>query len=246
MKNMKRILAGGLLFTLVLSSVVTYSSKSIAKTQKENEDQKVICIDAGHQTRANTKLEPIGPGAKAKKMKVTGGCSGCVTHVPEYKLNLVIAKKLKKELVKRGYKVVMVRTKNNVNISNSKRAKIANDAKADAFIRIHADSSSSSAAVGAMTIAPTLNNSYMSKSNRKKSQKLSKCVIKKFCKATGARSRGVWKTDTMSGINWAKVPVTIIEMGFMSNPGEDRKMQKKSYQKKMVKGIADGIDSFLK
>ena len=74
MENLKRILAGGLLFTLVLSSVVTYSSKSIAKTQKENEDQKVICIDAGHQTRANTGKEPIGPGANPIKMKVTGGC----------------------------------------------------------------------------------------------------------------------------------------------------------------------------
>ena len=246
MKYLKKIAAVMLMMALCVSTVAGFSTKSIAKTKKAKNDKKIVCIDAGHQAKANTALEPIGPGASKKKYKVTGGTSGCVTHVPEYKLNLVIAKKLKKELVKRGYKVVMVRTKNDVNISNSERAKIANDANADAFIRIHADSSENSSATGAMTIAPNKKNPYMTKSNIKKSKKLARAVIKKFCKATGAKSRGVWYTNSMSGINWATVPVTIIEMGFMSNPTEDRKMQTKKYQKKMVKGIADGIDSFLK
>lgn len=208
--------------------------------------KKVVAIDAGHQLRGNSSTEPNGPGSSVKKAKVTSGTSGSATRLPEYKLNLQVAKKLKKELKSRGYEVVMIRTKHNVNISNVKRAQIANEAKADAFIRIHANSASDSSVSGALSMGPTNSNKYLSAKIRKESRKLSQKVIRKFCQATGAKNRGVMYTDTMTGINWCKVPVTIIEMGFMSNPSEDRKMSTASYQEKMVKGIADGIDAYLK
>ena len=232
---MKRIISMCLSAVLLLSLCAT----GAAKTAQAEEKQKVIVIDAGHQTRAMSATEPIGPGSSQRKAKVTGGASGCVTHLPEYKLNLQVAKKLQKELVKRGYKVIMVRTKNNVRMSNVQRAKVANKYKADSFIRIHANSAGSSSVKGALTIAPASNNRYMTKANRKASQKLSKKVLKAMCKTTGAKNRGVMYTNSMTGINWCKVPVTIVEMGFMSNPSEDRKMAKASYQKKIVKGIAD-------
>lgn len=238
---MKRIISMCLSAVLLLSLCAT----GAAKTAQAEEKQKVIVIDAGHQTRAMSATEPIGPGSSQRKAKVTGGASGCVTHLPEYKLNLQVAKKLQKELVKRGYKVIMVRTKNNVRMSNVQRAKVANKYKADAFIRIHANSAGSSSVKGALTIAPASNNRYMTKANRKASQKLSKKVLKAMCKTTGAKNRGVMYTNSMTGINWCKIPVTIVEMGFMSNPSEDRKMAKASYQKKIVKGIADGIDNFF-
>lgn len=238
---MKRIISMCLSAVLLLSLCAT----GAAKTAQAEEKQKVIVIDAGHRTRAMSATEPIGPGSSQRKAKVTGGASGCVTHLPEYKLNLQVAKKLQKELVKRGYKVIMVRTKNNVRMSNVQRAKVANKYKADAFIRIHANSAGSSSVKGALTIAPASNNRYMTKANRKASQKLSKKVLKAMCKTTGAKNRGVMYTNSMTGINWCKVPVTIVEMGFMSNPSEDRKMAKASYQKKIVKGIADGIDNFF-
>jgi len=238
---MKRIISMCLSAVLLLSLCATGE----AKIAQAEEKQKVIVIDAGHQTRAMSATEPIGPGSSQRKAKVTGGASGCVTHLPEYKLNLQVAKKLQKELVNRGYKVIMVRTKNNVRMSNVQRAKVANKYKADAFIRIHANSAGSSSVKGALTIAPASNNRYMTKANRKASQKLSKKVLKAMCKTTGAKNRGVMYTNSMTGINWCKVPVTIVEMGFMSNPSEDRKMAKASYQKKIVKGIADGIDNFF-
>ena len=251
MRTRRIILLAHAMAVFTGSFCVTTGKAETAQTtqtapEKKEKKQKVIVIDAGHQTRAMSATEPNGPGSKTRKAKVTGGTSGCATHLPEYKLNLQVAKKLKKKLVERGYKVIMVRTKNNVKLSNVDRAKIANAKKADAFIRIHANSAGSSSVKGALTIAPTSKNKYLTKKNRKASQSLSKKVLSAFCKATGAKNRGVMYTDTMTGINWCKVPVTIVEMGFMSNPGEDRKMASSSYQKKMVKGIANGIDSYFK
>ena len=70
--------------------------------------------------------------------------------------------------------------------------------------------------------------------------------MKGIVKKTGAKNLGVEKTDTMSGINWAQVPVTIVEMGFLTNKKEDKLLLTKSYQKKIVNGIVNGLEEFLK
>ena len=49
----------------------------------------------------------------------------------------------------------------------------------------------------------------------------------------------------MTGMNWSNVPVTTIEMGYMSNPEEDMKMQDASYQALIVEGLANGIDKYM-
>ena len=166
------------------------------------------------------------------------------TGLAEYQLNLKVALLLEEILLERGYDVIQVRRVHEVNMSNSERATVANGAGADAFVRIHANGADDSSVHGAMTLCQTPSNPYNGYLYEE-SRKLSDCVLDAFVEKTGAKKQRVWETDTMSGINWATVPTTIVEMGYMSNPQEDEKMATEEYQRLMAEGIANGIDGYF-
>lgn len=235
------------------------SDKEVSKTDTEDkgeekgedeekkeapEKTQTIVIDPGHSAVTAEGTEPLGPGSSEYKSADTGGTSGVSSKVPEYELTLSISRQLKQVLEKRGYTVIMTRDTNDVPLSCVQRAEIANNADADAYIRIHANGSEDQSANGAMTICTTPQNPYISElysANRL----LSDCILNKLCETAGCRRERVWETDTMSGNNWSKVPTTIAEIGYMSNPQEDMKMQTPEYQSQIVQGIAKGIDTYF-
>ena len=203
-----------------------------------------IAIDAGHQRKGNSEAEPIGPGASETKAKVSSGTTGRWTNIPEYELNLAVSLMLRHELEQRSYRVVMIRTTNDVDISNAERAKIAADAGADILVRIHANGSTDASVSGALTMCMTKNNPYCA-SLYAQSRRLSEDILNGLVASTGANNCGIMEVDNMTGINWATMPVTIVEMGFMTNEQEDRLMATEEYREKLARGIADGIDRYF-
>jgi N-acetylmuramoyl-L-alanine amidase len=203
----------------------------------------VVVIDAGHQGIVDRRLEPIGPGSKKKKPAVATGTRGRVTHVPEYKANLKVALKLRDVLEAQGVTVIMVRTKNHVDITNSKRAKIANAAHADLFIRLHCDGVSSHSTHGISVLTPGRNT--WTRPIVARSLAAAKSVRRAIIKSTRAKDRGIVRRTDLAGFNWCKVPVVLVEMGFMTNATEDRRLATSAYQGKIAKGLARGIGDYL-
>lgn len=220
------------------------SAVSDVTTEEPAANSHVVVIDPGHQGQGDSTTEPNGPGSSTMKARVAGGTHGTTTGVYEYQLTLAISQQLQAELEKRGYTVYLTRTSHDVNISNMERAQYATNVGGEIAVRIHANGVDNASVSGAMALAPSSANPYIAYL-ADRSWNLSKCILDAYCAATGMRNQGVSTSDTMTGINWSTVPVTILEMGYMTNPTDDVNMEDPAYQARMVQGIADGIDAYF-
>lgn len=207
---------------------------------------RIIVIDAGHQLRGSSALEPNGPDSEVMKAEVTVGATGVSTGQTEYDLNLAVALLLRDELLRRGYSVVMIRETNNVHISNMARAEIANKYSAAAFVRIHANSWTDDTMRGATTVCHSPRNPYPTCAiHYERSYQLSRFILDEFCAQTGIAKMSMQETDNMTGTNWSEVPTTILEMGFLSNSSEDRLMSTDFFRQEAAIGVANGLDAYF-
>ena len=173
---------------------------------------------------------------------MASGTAGVVTHIHESVINLRVALKLRDALKAAGIRVIMVRTSENVDIPNSKRAEIANAAHAGLFVRLHCDGVNSSSTHGFLTLVPAKNKwtgPIVSVSAR-----AGRDVQRAAIAATGAFDRGITPRNDLSGFNWCKVPTVLVEMGLMTNPAEDRKLATASYEQTIADGITKGVLAF--
>lgn len=203
----------------------------------------LVYIDPGHQSQANLEKEPIGPGSAETKIKVSGGTSGVVTKKPEYKLTLEASMILKQLLEEKGITVKLTRSSDNVDISNRERAELANNSKADLHVRIHADGSENASVKGFSVLTPAEDNSY-TKSIYQSSLQASQAILTEVKKDQFVEADGIRYRSDLSGFNWSTVPVTLVELGYMTNPEEDRNLSDQGYLTKLMNHIADGIAEY--
>ena len=204
-----------------------------------------VCIDPGHGilTKKVKKTEPLAPGSKVMKAATASGTTGVVTKVTEESLNLTVSLKLKKVLADKGAKVIMVRETHTCNMTNVERTDFWNKSGADLTIRIHANGSDSRKASGVLMMVP--GDKYIKdKDLLLKSAKAGEYIMEGVLKNTKAKSAGTIKSIDLTGFNWSKIPVMLLEMGFMTNPEEDRLLNSDSYQNKIVTGIVEGVEKY--
>ena len=183
---------------------------------------KIIILDAGH-------------GGKDE-----GASSGLIK---ESKFNLIITKKLEKELISRGATVYLTREEDNdlstttVNRKRNdlnNRAKYINEISPNMYISIHLNSSPSSTWRG-LQVFYTENN---------KENKVIAETITNYLKENISNVREIKKDNTYYMYKHIKSPGVLVEAGFISNPNDNYLLRNEKYQNKLITSIADAIEKY--
>jgi len=205
----------------------------------------VVVVDPGHDARANLRTEPIGPGSATRKIFDGGGTHGVVTGIREPELTLDVSLRLRRLLRAAGVRVVMTRTRTaGSSMGNIARAQIANRAGAALFLRVHADGAASPDARGTHTLTPALRVGWTDDVYRA-SRRAATLVQAELVRSLRFPDRGVQERADFTGFNWADVPVILVELGFMTNPAEDRALATPAVRERAALGLCRGTLRFL-
>lgn len=253
-----------IIITLALIGMSVYSDMALSKLKKETEvlweelqdtrelrksaENELIaktpassgisvCIDAGHGITSRSDKEPVSPGSETLKAANVNGAAG------EEEFNLSVALLLQRKLSAAGIKTDMIRETHECDKSNIERANQANES--DYCIRIHADGNNDTSVNGISVLIPE--KSYFEGVDFvAESKQMAEYILEKTVAATGAKNNGLNLRGDLTGFNWSKVPVILIECGFLSNPEEKAKLQNPEYQEMIAQGIANGFLSYIR
>ncbi|MBZ9684952.1 N-acetylmuramoyl-L-alanine amidase [Clostridium estertheticum] len=193
----------------------------------------------------NTKSAPTRPSEvtvcidPAQYFKNITGANGAKAK----DINLSVALKLGAILKTRGFNVVYTRTTDSVPWSVSgeddAKAAIAKNAKADVFLSINTNNSSNTEASGIETyyVSDVSNNNKV----------LAGSIQSELVKATESIDRGIKlasDTATFEILKKTSCPAVMMELGFLSNPVEEKLISSDKYQNNAAKAMANGLMNY--
>lgn len=164
----------------------------------------------------------------------------CVQMLQEKRLTLMCSLLVRNQLNDMGYRVLMTRTRD-IYLSLQRRVSIANKNRAACFVSIHFNAASNTSAKGIEVFYCDTHEPRRTLS----SKRLANCVLYHLIDETGAKSRGV-KRGNHHVTRETQMPAILVEGGFLTNKEERLLLKDNSYLDKISRGIAEGIDKFLK
>lgn len=191
------------------------------------EGKRIIVIDSGHGGNDPGKV----------------GVSGTL----EKDINLQIAKKVKAILEKKKYRIIMTREEDKglygEKDSNKKmadlraRVKLIEEVNPELVVSIHQNSFGSAGVKGAQVFY------YEGSEKGKEIGELMQEIIKE--QMADGNHRKAKGNNNYYMLCKTKVPLVIVECGFLSNPEEEKLLSDEKYQQKMAQAIATGIEKCL-
>lgn len=206
---------------------------SLMQVKESEADRQSLAQNKVAEEQPESPLIAIDPGH--------GGVdSGCVGKKAEEKdINLQIALELEKKLTEKGYRVLVLREKDEFQ-DLVDRVEIANSYQADVYVSIHQNTYE-----GKDKTVGGIETWYDGADAARDNQRLALLVHRETIKSTGARGRGVIDSTELYVTSKTLMPACLIETGFLSNPQEEKLLASADYQKKLAEGIARGIELYF-
>lgn len=236
--------------------------KTAVKWATESDAEKishVIFLDPAKQITEDETTEDIFPAGKGQQNKtevssgtdaentnpkMTAASVGVSSGTFEYDVTMNAMTLLANELKHRGYIVIMSRTNGNANLSNARRAEMANEESAELYLRFSAGGVSDPSASGIIGFITTSENQVTS-GNYQKNYEVCYDILKNMTDELGTERLGIYETDTMTNLNYCDMPAVSVNIGFLSNEQDDKNLNDQKYLEKMADAAADGIDEYF-
>ncbi|MGE7615673.1 N-acetylmuramoyl-L-alanine amidase [Paenibacillus sp. NPDC101420] len=162
------------------------------------------------------------------------GMLGTTYNTMEKDLNLQTALYLRDALLAKGARVEMTRTREDQKPTLARRVQMSEDLRANAFVSIHYNSSPKKVS-GTLTF-------FYSESD---DLKLARAIETRLGQGIGLKSNGLSFGDYHI-LRENRIPATLVELGFLTNPTDESIVRKSSYQKKAAKAIAEGLADYFR
>ena len=191
-------------------------------------------------------------GMKGRRIAIDpghgGSDSGAIgpTGIMEKSVTMRVSRELKRLLEAEGATVILTRT-GDTEVSEKgasatsveelqARCDVANQAKADIFLSIHADAFTNREVKGTTA--------YYYAQGTKQSKQLADSVRTALIDAIGTVDRGT-QSCNFYVVKHTDMPAILVEISFISNPDEEKMMNSETGINKIAQGIADGIADYF-